>query len=157
MSVEARTRVKHPPAPEPSSNPVRSGVLQGCSNKRSESSAVLPAVHDALQSTGQPLDPDTRAVMERRFGHDFGRVQVHADSQAAEAARQLDSLAFTSGQDIFFGAEAYQPDTPPGRRLLAHELAHTIQQRAAQSSGIIPAPQRSPALSQPVDPLERQA
>src|SRR5215208_7224590 len=157
MSVEARTRVKHPPAPEPSSNPVRSGVLQGCSNKRSESSAVLPAVHDALQSTGQPLDPDTRAVMERRFGHDFGRVQVHADSQAAEAARQLDSLAFTSGQDIFFGAEAYQPDTPPGRRLLAHELAHTIQQRAAQSSGIIPAPQRSLLVSQPGDPLERQA
>jgi hypothetical protein len=157
MSVEARTRVKHPPAPQPSSNLVRSGVLQRRPNNRSEPSTVPPAVHDALQSTGQPLDSDTRAVMERRFGHDFGKVQVHADSQAAEAARQLDSLAFTSGQDIFFGADSYQPDTQPGRRLLAHELAHTIQQRAAQSSGITPAPQRSPTVSQPGDPLERQA
>src|SRR5215212_9619964 len=121
------------------------------------SNAVPPIVHEALRSPGEPLDPSTRAVMELRFGHNFAQVRVHTDARAAEATRQLDSLAFTSGQDIFFGAGSYRPDSQPGRRLLAHELAHTLQQRAAQSPERPPIIQRSLAVSQPNEPLEREA
>jgi hypothetical protein len=66
--------------------------------------------------------------MEPRFGHDFSRVRVHAEPRAAAAARTVSSIAFTLGTDIVFGAGHYTPQTPAGRRLIAHELAHVIQQ-----------------------------
>ncbi len=72
-----------------------------------------------------------RGEMERRLGHDFGDVRVHADAQAAAAARPLDADAFTSGADIVFGAGRYRPGAEDGRRLIAHELVHTLQQGAA--------------------------
>lgn len=107
-------------------------------------------LQSALRSQGQPLDTSSRAFMEPRFGHDFSRVRVHTGARVSEAASQINSLAFTSGQSIFFGANLYRPETPPGRRLLAHELAHTLQQEAAQ-------PDDHLALSRPTDPLEREA
>lgn len=84
----------------------------------------------SLQGRGQPLPAATRRFFEARFGYDFGQVRVHADTQAAETARAVRSQAFTKGNHIVFGAGHYAPNSIPGRRLLAHELTHTIQQQA---------------------------
>src|SRR5690606_16805217 len=92
------------------------------------SSIAPPIVHAVLRSTGQPLDSQTQDLMTFRFGHDFSRVRVHTDTQAAESARQVNALAYTVGQAIVFGSGRYSPHTREGQRLVAHELAHTIQQ-----------------------------
>jgi hypothetical protein len=89
-------------------------------------SAATPGVHEVLRSPGQPLDQDTRAFMEPRFGHDFSRVRVH--SEDANSAAALNARAYTLGSDIVFGAGEYAPQTRQGRSLLAHELAHVVQQ-----------------------------
>ena len=91
-------------------------------------SEVPPIVHEVLRSPGQPVDVATRAFMEPRFGHDFSRVRVHADDQAAKSARAVSALAFTVGSDVVFGTGQYLPGTSGGRRLLAHELTHVVQQ-----------------------------
>jgi hypothetical protein len=90
-----------------------------------------PTVQDVLRSPGQPLDLATRALFEPRFGHDFSQVRVHTDAKAAESARAINALAYTTGWDVVFGAGQYTPETSTGRRLLAHELAHVVQQGAA--------------------------
>lgn len=92
------------------------------------SSIAPPIVHAVLRSTGQPLDSQTQALMTFRFGHDFSRVRVHTDTQAAESARQVSALAYTVGQDIVFGSGRYSPHTREGQQLVAHELVHTMQQ-----------------------------
>ncbi len=81
-----------------------------------------------MRGGGAPLDQETRAFMEPRFGHDFSRVRIHTDARAAPVARSLDALAFTVGNDIAFAPGQYQPGSDAGRALLAHELTHTIQQ-----------------------------
>jgi Domain of unknown function (DUF4157) len=78
---------------------------------------------------GQPLDDSTRAFMERRFGHDFGRVRLHTDEAATASARALDAHAFTAGDHVVFQRSLYNPHSTAGRRMLAHELAHVIEQR----------------------------
>ncbi|MGH3974348.1 MAG: DUF4157 domain-containing protein [Pseudonocardiaceae bacterium] len=90
---------------------------------------VPPIAREALRSPGQPLDPEGREFMERRFGHDFSKVRVHADREAAKSAQALDALAYTVGRHVVFGPDRYEPHIERGRRLLAHELAHVIQQR----------------------------
>src|SRR5205085_5888863 len=79
------------------------------------------------------LDTETRTFMEIRFGHDFSRVRVHADSQAEQSAKAVHARAYTVGRHIVFGAGQYAAHSHAGRSLLAHELAHTIQQGAAAS------------------------
>ena len=111
--------------------------------------ATVPrVVREVLDSAGEPLDPTSRADMESRFGHDFSRVRVHADTRAAESALAVDAAAYTMGQHIAFGAGRYAPGTLAGRRLLAHELTHVVQQGrsvARHPLGIAPAGiQRSP-------------
>ncbi|MFD1875721.1 DUF4157 domain-containing protein [Hymenobacter bucti] len=91
-----------------------------------------------LQSPGQPLDASTRTFMEARFGHDFKQVRVHANDQTAEAAQAMNARAYTVGHDIAFGAHQYAPGAPAGQRLLAHELAHVVQQ--ARPSATPPGP-----------------
>jgi hypothetical protein len=83
---------------------------------------------EVSNSAGRPLDLDTRNFFEPRFEHDFSRVRVHADTEAANSARALDARAYTVGNDLVFGSGQYAPHSGPGRRLLAHELAHTVQQ-----------------------------
>jgi hypothetical protein len=85
-------------------------------------------IHKVLNSSSQSLDVGTRAFMEPRFGHDFSKVRVHADTKAAESARAVNALAYTVGNDVVFGAGQYQPATSNGRRLLGHELTHVVQQ-----------------------------
>jgi hypothetical protein len=94
--------------------------------------AVSPVVQNVLQRPGRALDRATRSEMERRFGHDFGRVQVHTGPQAAASARAVNALAYTVGQHVVFGEQGYDPTTREGRRLLAHELAHVVQQHDAR-------------------------
>lgn len=96
-----------------------------------EQAAVPPLVHEVLRSPGQPLDPATRAFMEPRFGYDFGNVRVHTDARADAASASVGARAFTVGSDIVFRQGELAPHTQSSRALLAHELAHTIQQSAS--------------------------
>lgn len=102
--------------------------LQRYARDQSENTYVPPIVHEVLRSSGHALDPTTRTFMETRFGHDFGRVQVHTDAKAAQSAQAVQALAYTVGQHIVFGAGQYSPRTGAGRFLLAHELSHVLQQ-----------------------------
>jgi len=92
------------------------------------STLAPPIVHEVLRSPGQPLDAPTRAFFEPRFGHDFSRVRVHTDEQAAESARAVSALAYTVGDQVAFASGEYDPRTRPGQILLAHELTHVVQQ-----------------------------
>ena len=105
-----------------------------------------PIVHEVLRSPGQPLDSDTLAFFESRFGRDLSGVRVHTDSRAAESARAVHALGYTVGQHIAFAAGQYEPGSESGRRLLAHELAHTAQQQnvARDSGSIAVAPAAGP-------------
>lgn len=99
-------------------------------SSQQEAGNSLPAKVQAVVRSGggRPLDPETRAVMESRFGADFGDVRVHTEARATAAARSVAAQAFTVGRDIVFGENRFQPQTAGGRRLLAHELAHVVQQ-----------------------------
>ena len=90
--------------------------------------AAPASVHDVVHSSGEPLGADTREFMEPRFGQDFNQVRVHADGDAANAARAVQARAYTIGRDIVFGDGHYQPSTRDGKLLLAHELTHVMQQ-----------------------------
>ena len=90
-------------------------------------SADTSGVRAALDRPGRALDPGTRAFFEMRFGRDLGAVRVHTGGAAAESARAVGALAYTVGRDVVFGAGQYDPGSDGGRRLLAHELAHTFQ------------------------------
>lgn len=149
------TRMKSVKHPALSFTPAPSGVLQrkcACAGKsnvedecsqckakqlelrryRSTASAeisiVPPIANEVLSSPGQPLDRVTREFMESRFGHDFSQVRVHTDPKASESARAVNSLAYTVGHNVVFGAGRYSPHTVGGRKLLAHELTHVVQQ-----------------------------
>jgi hypothetical protein len=117
-----------------------------------------PVVHQALMEKGRPLDAGTRAFMEPRFGHDFSGVRVHTGSLARESARAIGARAYTVGRDIVFAGGEHAPENPMGRRLLAHELSHVVQQGAANgafhSDGIL---QRQPAAPPQVTQTPAQA
>jgi hypothetical protein len=134
------------------------GECAACKAKRLRRRAVArgpqlapPIVHDVLRSTGRPLEPAARAQMEARFGHDFSRVRVHTDAAAAESARAVGAVAYTVGRDVVFDAGRYAPQTPEGGRLLAHELAHTVQQASAPAVG------EALGVAPAADHAERQA
>ena len=89
------------------------------------------SIDAALAAPGRPLDAGTRSVMEARLGHDFSRVRVHTGARAAASASDVGARAYTVGHDVVFGAGQFAPGTLGGRRLLAHELTHVVQQREA--------------------------
>lgn len=91
-------------------------------------STVPPIVHQVLSSPGRPLDPVASRFMETRFGHDFSQVRVHTDARAAESAKAVAAQAYTVGTHVVFDAGRLAPQTTEGRRLLAHELVHVLQQ-----------------------------
>ncbi|HVO44315.1 MAG TPA: DUF4157 domain-containing protein, partial [Aggregatilineales bacterium] len=113
---------------------------------------VPPIVYDVLRSSGQRLDPDARAFLEPRFGHDFSNVRVHTDARAAESARSVNARAYTVGRDVVFEAGQYRPDAAAGRELLAHELTHVVQQ-----NGKSQLPSDGLAIDDPGSSAERQA
>lgn len=91
-------------------------------------SVAPPIVHEVIRSQGRPLDLNTRSFMEPRFGQDLSSIRVHTDDRASDSARQIHARAYTVGSQIVFGKGQFSPTTTPGRRLLAHELTHVLQQ-----------------------------
>ncbi|HET9640553.1 MAG TPA: DUF4157 domain-containing protein [Allosphingosinicella sp.] len=100
-----------------------------------EPAAAPELVGDMVRMAGDPLDPAIRGQFERRLGCDLGAIRVHSDSAAATAAGSIGALAYAAGPHLVFGAGQYAPATNAGRRLIAHEIAHTRQQGAVGASG----------------------
>jgi hypothetical protein len=98
---------------------------------------VAPAsVDSVLASSGKPLEPALRQDMEHRFGYSFSGVRVHSDAAAAHSAREVSAHAYTVGHDIVFGSGQYTPETLQGRRLIAHELTHVVQQSGSRLGSV---------------------
>jgi hypothetical protein len=131
----------------------RKGRNPGMANRGG--SAAPPIVHEVLHSPGQPLDSSTRAFMEPRFGRSFGQVRVHTDAKAAESARAVNALAYTVGSNIVFDQGRYQPQSPQGSLLMAHELVHTLQQ--SQLSRGAPGPEAEIRIGEPGHSSETEA
>ena len=132
----------------------------------------LQMVDEVVATSGRPLDGETRSLMEHRFGHDFSGVRVYSDGAAGDSAAAVRASAYTLGRHIVFGQGEYQPASHRGRRLLAHELTHVIQQGhagkgatatrsrtfvdisgAADETGLRP----TPRVSRGDEPSEREA
>ncbi|HEY9286493.1 MAG TPA: DUF4157 domain-containing protein [Candidatus Dormibacteraeota bacterium] len=113
-------------------------------------------VHGVVGSGGgSPLDHETRGFMEARLGADFGNVRIHTDSKASESAKSVQAHAYTVGNDVVFQSGKYDPGSDSGKRMLAHELTHVVQQRSGPVDG-------TPAaggikISSPSDSFERAA
>jgi hypothetical protein len=101
-------------------------------------SSVPPIVEDVLRSPGQPLDPATRDFMGSRLGQDFSQVRVHTGAKATYSALAVNALAYTVGRNVVFMAGKYAPGTRSGRRLLAHELTHVVQQQGKSQAPTAP-------------------
>jgi Domain of unknown function (DUF4157) len=114
--------------------PVR---IQRLVNKSATQGNPAPeSVTQVLSKTGRPLDASVQKDMGQRFGHDFSRVRIHTDASAEKSARQINANAYTSGNSIVFGSGQFTPNTQPGKRLLAHELTHVVQQSGSDSAHI---------------------
>jgi hypothetical protein len=115
-----------------------------------------PATEAAMEHAGEgsPLPANLRARMEQALGTDLSDVRIHTDDTATSATTELQADAFTSGSDIFFAENQFQPGSFEGERLLSHEVAHTVQQESAPAMTSV---QSRPVVSQPGDPLEVQA
>ncbi|MCG2784879.1 MAG: DUF4157 domain-containing protein [Anaerolineae bacterium] len=131
----------------------RLGTFQRSANGSAPRALVPPVVQDVLSSPGQPLDETTRTMMEPRFGHDFSKVRVHTDARATASARAVNALAYTVGNNVVFGSGQFAPNTYAGRKLIAHELTHTIQQGVTMPAGTCSALE----VSNPGDTPEREA
>ena len=108
--------------------------LQRAGGSSSAASAEAAGVGGALRSPGEPLPGGTRSFFEQRLGADLSAVRVHTRAEAAASADALGARAYTVGSDLVFGAGEYQPAAAAGRRLLAHELVHVLQQRRLGAS-----------------------
>lgn len=113
-------------------------------------------VKDVVNSGGgAPLAGQTRDLMESRLGADFGDVRIHTDSKASESARSVQAHAYTVGNDVVFQSGKYEPESDSGKRMLAHELTHVVQQRSGPVDGT-PAP-GGIKISHPSDSFEQAA
>lgn len=131
----------------PTANPMQRKRSSSLSNNAGLNSGVG-------EQGGRPLSNGDRAYFEARFSHNFSAVRVHTGHEATSAAQAVQARAFTFGHDIVFGANEYAPSTVGGKRLLAHELAHVVQQKAGQSQGLVmreQAPQAAPVRQATVE------
>ncbi|HWO73924.1 MAG TPA: DUF4157 domain-containing protein [Dehalococcoidia bacterium] len=110
----------------------------------------LASAIQAKRGSGQPLDRAAQTNLGAALGDDFADVRIHDDGEADQLNRALKADAFTAGTDIFFRAGKYNPGSSEGKKLLAHELTHVVQQRGASASGEM-------TVSSPDDASERQA
>ncbi len=118
-----------------SHDPIASSDGQSLTPDNLSGTELSSNVNEPARSSGQPLEPETRSFMEQRFGQDFSKVQVHTGAQAEQTASSLNARAYTIGSDIVFGSGEYAPTTKPGQLLIAHELAHVVQQQNAPVAG----------------------
>ncbi len=102
-----------------------------------QAGAAPSIVHEAIREPGRPLDPDARAMMESQFGQDFSFVRVHTGARAEASARAVHASAYTVGRDVVFGKGRYTPHDSGGQKLLAHELAHVVQQDGIDARGAL--------------------
>jgi hypothetical protein len=123
------------------------------------SASNAPAEFDGIPASqnGQALDAATRQPLEAHFGADLADVRVHTGPEAAQSAAKLDALAYTSGRDIYFSAGMYAPSSSGGQRLLAHEVAHVVQQSSGQEPTIATKSSGGMKIGAPDDPLEDEA
>jgi Domain of unknown function (DUF4157)/Protein-glutamine gamma-glutamyltransferase len=101
------------------------------------SNAGLDNYVSSLGASGQPMSAASRSFFEPRFGRDFSNVKVHTDSVAAKSAQSINALAYTTGNNIVFNSGQYSPDSDSGKKLMAHELTHVVQQGGGKSSGSV--------------------
>nr|WP_254627343.1 DUF4157 domain-containing protein [Myxococcus sp. CA040A] len=147
-------------------------ACSSCEKKEEVARAAQPGASGAASSeqvsaqvsrglgSGRPLESSSRAFFEPRFGHDLSGVRIHTGASASDSARALQARAYTVGSDIAFQDGAYSPGTHAGRRLLAHELTHVLQQTGGRpSSGVRLARFATGglAMSSPGDASEREA
>ncbi|HWA72776.1 MAG TPA: DUF4157 domain-containing protein [Polyangiaceae bacterium] len=129
---------------------------------RMEQAAAAPATMPARElmpadSAGQPLPREARGELEEHFGADLGNVRVHTDSAAERGADLIAADAYTIGSDIYFAEGKYDPSSPDGRKLLAHEVAHTQQQPEAEAGGVQRSGNEELPIGAPDDALEVEA
>ena len=152
----AAAQVLRTPAPSESQDARKDAGLRlsryagGAAHSSFEAPSV---VSDVVSSPGEPLDIATREFMEPRFGHDLGHVRIHRDEPAVASARSVNARAYTVGTHIAFGAGEYAPSGEAGKRLLAHELTHVLQQTG---SGTIAVQRREGKYPDPVAPWTYQ-
>jgi hypothetical protein len=132
-AVEEETAVRR----SPGALPVREEEEKLQTQRSTASSSSAPEVGPrtaarigSLRGGGAPMSPAARAYFEPHFGRDLSAVRLHTGAEAAAAAGEVGARAFTVGSDVAFGAGEYRPESGDGRKLLAHELAHTVQQGA---------------------------
>lgn len=125
-------RMEDPDAVGAAAPSIQRRVAREASGDSSSGLDADGAVRAAQQGSGSPLSDSARSFFEPRFNADLSHVRVHTDGAAATAARSVDARAYTVGSDIVFNSGEYSPDTAGGKRLLAHELTHVIQQSGGQ-------------------------
>jgi DNA mismatch repair ATPase MutL len=98
--------------------------------KKEEEKPVSTIEHNLKKGGGNPLEKDIKLEMENFFGVDFSSIRIHTDGKAAAMCHEMGAQAFTNGTDIYFNKGKYNPNSVQGKKLLAHELTHTVQQGA---------------------------
>lgn len=117
-----------------------------------QADAAPPSVDKTLASPGRPLDATLRQDIEQRFGYDFSNVRVHSDAVAGQSARDVNARAYTVGSDIVFDHGQFNPATTSGRKLLAHELTHVVQQERGNAQPSLVTIQCQPKTETPEFP-----
>ena len=153
-SLPSAAMILRKPLARPSQIPAGSAGKDGVDGPQ-HASPVLDVVGGVLRVPGVPLDRATLEEMQPRFHADFSQVRVHTDAEAGQSASAINALAYTAGRDVVFAAGQYAPGTRTGRRLLAHELTHVIQQSLGPVDGS--AAGAGVALSDRSDRFEREA
>ena len=125
MSTRIQEKEQRVPSLSP---PASSSLLYHQAANETALIQMPPIVQGVVRSGGQKIDSKVRSAMERHFGYNFSQVKVHTDAAAAASAQAVDAQAYTVGQDVVFGAGRYAPETIEGKRLIAHELTHVMQQ-----------------------------
>lgn len=135
------------------------GVCERCrENFQRKADSAGPVEFDGIPAShGDPLNGAIRKPLESYFGADLADVRVHAGSEAARSAESLDSLAYTSGRDIYFAAGMYSPASMDGQRLLTHEVAHVVQQSSGKAPAIAAKSSHGLTIGAPDDALETEA
>jgi hypothetical protein len=139
---------------KPAAGPGKTRTAQREAAAGAEGGTASASADSAIQAMrsgpASRLDPSTQSFMESRFGRDFSGVRIHHGARAAEAADAIGARAFTTGNDIFFNAGQYQPNSSGGRQLIAHELTHTVQQGGGTGVAARALIQRTPPPAAPI-------
>jgi hypothetical protein len=125
--------------------------------QRAPAGEAFPDFGGIPASQGEPLGNETQGRLEQHFGADLADVRIHTNAEAAESAQSLNALAYTSGRDIYFASGMYSPASSGGQHLLAHEVAHVVQQSSGLEPSIALKSAKGAKIGAPDDELESQA